>query len=194
MKKTGLNVAAALAMCGLLLAACSPALNWRTVQLKDAPLQVLLPCDPQTASRPVDLGMGQVQMSVLGCEAQGATYAVSNFSVAEPAAAAQTLANWQQVVLAQLRSNEGAGNETGTAKKLNAKDDGLWVPKGALNLPQSVRVTFEGVSPKDQKIVAHSVWFARLEGASARVYHAVIYGDKAQPVAAEMFFSGLLLQ
>ena len=80
MKKTGLWVAAVLATGGLLVA-CSPALNWRTTQLKDAPLQVLLPCDPQTASRPVELGLGQVQMSVLGCEAQGATYAVSSFAV-----------------------------------------------------------------------------------------------------------------
>ena len=190
MKKTGLWFVAALATGGL-LAACSPALNWRTTQLKDAPLQVLLPCDPQAASRPVELGLGRVQMSVLGCEAQGATYAVSNFAVAEPARAAEALMHWQQVVLAQLKSEEGAAS---TAVKLNAKGDGLWVPKGALNLPQSVRMTFEGVSAKGQKVVAHGLWFARLEGAGARVYHAVIYGAKARPAEAEMFFSGLKLQ
>ena len=176
MKKTGLWVVAALATGGL-LAACSPALNWRTAQLKDAPLQVLLPCDPQAASRPVALGLGQVQMSVLGCEAQGATFAA--------------LMYWQQVVLAQLRPEGGTAS---AATTLNAKGDGLWVPKGALNLPQSERMTFEGVSAKGQKVVAHGLWFARLEGAGARVYHAVIYGSKARPAEAEMFFSGLQLQ
>ena len=190
MKKTGLWVVAALATGGL-LAACSPALNWRTAQLKDAPLQVLLPCDPQAASRPVALGLGQVQMSVLGCEAQGATFAVSNFAVTEPARAAEALMHWQQVVLAQLRPEGGTAS---AATKLNAKGDGLWVPKGALNLPQSERMTFEGVSAKGQKVVAHGLWFARLEGAGARVYHAVIYGSKARPAEAEMFFSGLQLQ
>lgn len=190
MKKTGLWVAAVLATGGLLVA-CSPALNWRTTQLKDAPLQVLLPCDPQTASRPVELGLGQVQMSVLGCEAQGATYAVSSFAVTEPARAAEALMYWQQVVLAQLRPE---GDATSVATKLNARCDGLWVPKGALNLPQSERMTFEGISAKGQKVVAHGLWFARLEGAGARVYHAVIYGSKARPAEAEMFFSGLQLQ
>ena len=190
MKKTGLWVAAVLDTGGLLVA-CSPALNWRTAQLKDAPLQVLLPCDPQTASRPVELGLGQVQMSVLGCEAQGATYAVSSFAVTEPSRAAEALMYWQQAVLAQLRPEGGA---TSAATKLNARGDGLWVPKGALNLPQSQRMTFEGISAKGQKVVAHGLWFARLEGAGARVYHAVIYGSKARPAEAEMFFSGLQLQ
>lgn len=188
MKKTALWVGAALASGGLLLAACSPALNWRTAQLKDAPLLALLPCDPQLASRPVVLGLGQVQMSVMGCEAQGATYAVSHFPVAEPARAAEALMYWQQAVLAQLKSAEGG------AARLNAQGDGLWVPKGALNLPQSVRLTFEGVSAKGQQIVGHGLWFARLEGTGARVYHAVIYADKSRSAEAEMFFSGLQLQ
>jgi hypothetical protein len=68
------------------------------------------------------------------------------------------------------------------------------VPKGALNLPQSLRITFEGQGPRGQKVVGHGLWFARLEGSGARVYHAVIYADKARPAEAELFFSGLQLQ
>ena len=189
MKKTGLW-AATLLVCCVLLAACSPALNWRTIQLKDAPLQALLPCDAQTASRPVELGLGlgQVPLSVVGCEAQGATYAVSHFAVAEPARAAEALTFWQQAVLVQLKS---AG---GVATRLDAKGDGPWVPKGTLNLPQSLRMTFEGLGPRGQKVVGHGLWFARLEGSGARVYHAVIYADKLRSAEAEMFFSGLQLQ
>ncbi|WP_043003827.1 hypothetical protein [Comamonas testosteroni] len=187
MKKTGLWAATLLVSCAL-LAACSPALNWRTIQLKDAPLQALLPCDAQTASRPVELGLGQVPLSVVGCEAQGATYAVSHFAVAEPARAAEALTFWQQAVLAQLKSADGV------ATRLNAKGDGPWVPKGALNLPQSLRITFEGLGPRGQKVLGHGLWFARLEGSGARLYHAVIYADKAMPAEAELFFSGLQLQ
>lgn len=188
MKKTGLW-AATLLVSGALLAACSPALNWRTTQLKDAPLQALLPCDAQTASRPVDLGLGQVPLSVVGCEARGAIYAVSHFAVAEPARAAEALTFWQQAVLKQLKSADGV------ATKLNVKGDGPWVPKGALNLPQSLRISFEGQGPSGgQKVVGHGLWFARLEGGGARVYHAVIYADKAMPAEAELFFSGLQLQ
>jgi hypothetical protein len=122
MKKTGLW-AATLLVCCALLAACSPALNWRTIQLKDAPLQALLPCDAQTASRPVELGLGQVPLSVVGCEAQGATYAVSHFAVAEPARAAEALTFWQQAVLAQLKS---AG---GVATRLDAKGTARGCPR-----------------------------------------------------------------
>ena len=68
------------------------------------------------------------------------------------------------------------------------------MPKGVLNLPQSLRITFEGQGPSGQKVVGHGLWFARLEGGGARVYHAVIYADKAMPAEAELFFSGLQLQ
>ncbi|MDR3066272.1 MULTISPECIES: hypothetical protein [Comamonas] len=189
MKKTG-SWAGTLLVGGVLLAACSPALNWHTTQLKDAPLQALLPCDALTASRPVELGpgLGKVPLSVVGCEVEGATYAVSHYALGEPVQAAEALTLWQQVVLAQLKSADGA------ATRLNARGDGPWVPKGALNLPQSLRITFEGQGPGGQKVVGHGLWFARLEGRGARLYHAVIYADKAMPAEAELFFSGLQLQ
>jgi hypothetical protein len=186
MKKTGLWAATLLVSCAL-LAACSPALNWRTIQLKDAPLQALLPCDAQTASRPVELGLGQVPLSVVGCEAQGATYAVSHFAVAEPARAAEALTFWQQAVLAQLKSADGV------ATRLNAKGDGPWVPKGALNLPQSLRITFEGQGPGAEGGGAWPVVCSpgrqRRQGLSR--------GDlrrQGQACEAELFFSGLQLQ
>lgn len=190
MRKPGLVCAIAMfTCCFTLLAACSPALNWRTVQLKDAPLQITLPCDPQAATRPVAMGQGSIQMSVLGCEAQGVTYAVSHILMTEPAGAAQALERWQQVVLAQLRDEQGQA-----AVPLHAQGDGPWVPKGALNLPQSLRMTFKGVTAQGQKVTGHGLWFARMEGHDARLYHAMIYGSKAQPAEAETFFAGLLLQ
>ncbi|MEX8192225.1 hypothetical protein [Comamonas guangdongensis] len=174
----------------LALAACSPVLNWRTVQLKDAPLQIALPCEPQTATRPVALGLGTVQLSVLGCEARRATYAVSHFRVAEPARAAETLTYWQAAVLAQLHSEQAAGQ----AALLHARGDGPWVSAGALNLPQSQRLTFEGLDAGGRKVVGHGLWFARMEGQAARVYHAVIYADQVLPAEADTFFAGLRLQ
>lgn len=190
MRTSGLAASAMLACSIVLLAACSPALNWRTVQLKDAALQITLPCDPQAATRPVPMGPTVVQLSVLGCEAQGSTYAVSHFQLADPAGAARALGYWQQAVLNQLRSE----TDPGSAAVLQAQGDGPWVPKGALNLPQSRRITFEGLSSQGQKVTGHGLWFARIEGAGVRLYHAVIYGRKAQPAEVDMFFSGLQLQ
>lgn len=167
------------------LLGCSPALNWRTVQLKDAPLQILLPCDAKTARRDVNLGSEQVSMAMVGCEADHATYAVSHFLLREPAQAAETLARWQAAVSTQLQA----------LKSPQAFDEAAFVPRGALNLPQSVRTTLTGVGQQGQKLVGHGAWFARLEGQrSVRIYHAVIYADKPQPEAAETFFAGLQLQ
>ena len=108
MEKTGLRVVTALAGCALLAAACSPALNWRTVQLKDAPLHLLLPCDAKAESRPVMLGASTVQISMQACEAQGAMYALSHFTLEQPAQVAQVLDYWQQAVLAQLKPIDGS--------------------------------------------------------------------------------------
>lgn len=40
-----------------LFAACSPALNWRSISLADAPLSLELPCKPDYAVRDVDWGV-----------------------------------------------------------------------------------------------------------------------------------------
>lgn len=185
-----------LRLCGLVifaLVACSPALNWRTVQVQGAPLQVLLPCDPQTAARPIEMGLGTVQLNMLGCDADHATYAISHFLIKDPSSAAQALSYWQAAVLNQLKTSEGAGSAD-AAKLMQAKGDGAFVPKGALNLPQSIRTTFEGMGPKGWKLTGHGVWFARIEGDGARLYHAVIYGDKPHPNEADTFFAGLQTQ
>lgn len=185
MLKTRAGIAARWLGLTMVLAGCSPALNWRTVQLKNAPLQILLPCDAQTASRDVPMGSEQVSMAMVGCEADHATYAVSHFLLKEPAQAAETLARWQAAVLAQLHAT----------KPLQAGGDAVFVPKGALNLPQSIRSTLEGVGPQGQKLIGHGAWFARLEGdKGVRIYHAVIYADKPRPEAAQAFFAGLQLQ
>ena len=43
----------------LLIAGCSPALNWRTVPLPEADLTITLPCKPDQATRTVELAANQ---------------------------------------------------------------------------------------------------------------------------------------
>ena len=64
--------AAALAA-GLALAGCSPAFNWREVRPENTRLQVLLPCKPDKAQKVVPLGGQATTLSMLGCDAGGAT-------------------------------------------------------------------------------------------------------------------------
>ena len=41
---------------------------------------------------------------------------------------------------------------------------------------------------------AHAAWFARALGSEVRVYHAVVFADKARPAVADTFFAGLELR
>ncbi|MEN9383955.1 MAG: hypothetical protein RL323_1098 [Pseudomonadota bacterium] len=83
---------------------CSPALNWREVRVDGAPLQALMPCKPERATREVPLlGLQapSLPLHMLSCEASGATYALAAAllpngapSIAEQAQQAWRLAAW----------------------------------------------------------------------------------------------------
>lgn len=89
---------------GLLLAccllACAPRLNWREVQLGS--LSTLLPCKPDTASRPVQLGGQTLQMDMAGCGVGAALFAISRVRAQDPAQAASLMAALRQVSLAHM--------------------------------------------------------------------------------------------
>lgn len=170
------------AACALLgLAACSPALNWRTVPLPEAALTITLPCKPDHATRSVELAGAPVDLSMVGCEADGATFAVSHATLADPAQAGAALAHWHAAVLARL-----GGTQAQTGEQ-------PFVPRGALPLPQSVRAVAQGQGPDGRAVAAQAVWFARSVGPQMRLYHAVVYTPKPRPEVADTFFTGLVL-
>ncbi len=165
----------------LALLACSPALNWRSLSVPEAGLTLSLPCKPERATRPVDWGAGAVELSMLGCEADGATFAVSHMPLADPAQAGAALARWRAAMRARMQAPPAAGA------------DAAFVPAHALALPQSVRMTAQGTGPDGRAVVAHAVWFARLEGGHVRLYHAALYARQARTTVADTFFAGLAL-
>ena len=166
------------------LAACSPALNWRTVDLADAPLSVMLPCKPDQAVREVDWGAGKVPLSMVGCEAGGATYAVSHVLLAQPQDAPAVLTRWQQALQKQLQTAQTTPTAT------------PFLIKGGLELPQAVQVEWQGRNAQGAAVYADARWFVRLEGSGARVYQAMVLSP-GQPVAAvarDTFVQGLHLR
>lgn len=82
------------------LSACNPQLNWREVQL--GRLSTLLPCKPDTASRPVSLAGQDLTMDMAGCQAGEALYAISRLHAADPANAAALMAALRQASLEQI--------------------------------------------------------------------------------------------
>lgn len=165
-----------------LLAACSPALNWRSVPLEGAALSVALPCKPDRAVRAVDLGGVKADLAMVGCEADGALFAVSQLALADPAQASATLGRWRAAVLARL------GNSARVVLEQ------AYAPRGALPLPGAVRIVAHGRRPEGDAVTLQAVWFARALGPQVRLYHAALYTHKARPALADTFFDGLTLQ
>lgn len=161
-----------------LLVACSPALNWRSVPLDGAALTITLPCKPDRAVRAVDLGGMPVELAMVGCEADGAMFAVSHMALTDPAQAGATLTHWRTAVLARL-----GGSVVITSEQ-------AFAPPGALALPSSARIVARGQRPEGGAVTAQAVWFARAQGPQVRLYHAVLYTDKPRPDVADAFFAG----
>ena len=169
----------------LALQACSPALNWRSVSVPEAALQAMLPCKPEQAARTVELAGAPLAMSMWGCDADGATFAVSYARLADPSLVAKALEHWQAATLARLGASAPASG---------AAPAQPFMPPGALAIPQAVRTNIQGRSPDGAAVVAQAAWFARAMGSEVLVYHAVVLSPKPQPVTADTFFAGLELK
>jgi len=169
----------------LLLAACSPALNWREVRLGDGAMTALLPCKPEHAVRAVELGAGRpADLALWSCDADGATFAISHMAAPEPAQVDAALQQWRAAVLARLQVAEAAA---ATAQAAAVP----FVPAGALSMPASLRLQVAGRRGDGRPVSADAVWFARPEGGAVRLYHAVVYAPEARPQAAGAFFAAL---
>lgn len=136
------------------------------------PLRLLLPCKPDRAERQVSMGGSSVQMQMLGCDADGVTFAVSHVLAPDAATAPALLAGWRAAVLAHLQ-----------AVPLREQP---WLPPGGWNVPQSLQMWAQG-----QRVVVQAAWFGARDAAGLHLYHAVVLAPRARPEAAEPFFSGL---
>ena len=177
----------------VVLGACSPALNWRSVAVPEAALQVMLPCKPDNAVRTVELAGAPLALSLLSCDADGATFAVSYATLTDPARAGVALEHWRAATLARIGVAVPAASAPASGAAAPAQMQSF-VPAGALALPQAVRTTVQGKRPDGTAVTAHTAWFARALGSEVRVYHAVVFADKARPAVADTFFAGLELR
>jgi hypothetical protein len=177
-----LGMAAALAV----LAACSPALNWRQASLAGAGLAASLPCKPDQVKRNIELAGEPVSLHMLGCDAAGATYAVACARLSDPALAGAALTHWRAAVLAGMHASQ--------AGPPGAPESSPFLPAGALELPQSLRMTAQGRNAQGSPVWAQAAWFARVKSAQIHVCHAVVFSPEPDAAAAEPFFTGLALQ
>ena len=159
----------------LALAACSPALNWREVRPEGTRLNLLLPCKPDKAQKLVPLGGRATSLAMLGCDADGATFAVATADVGDAAQAASVLALWQELALANMK-----------AAPASRQMLPLTLPGTAPGTPVT-RLQAQGQRADGSAVSTQAAYFAQ----GSQLFQVVIYAPRIAPEAAETFFSSL---
>jgi hypothetical protein len=162
--------------------ACSPAFNWREVRPDDTALSVLLPCKPDKAQQTVPMGGQPTALTLLGCDAGGAAFAVAVADLGQAATVPAVLAQWQAVTLAGIQA---ANLSTTTTTTTTA----MAVP-GALAAPAPVLVRALGRRPDGSAVHSHALYFAH----GTQVFQVVMLASTVTPEAADMFFSSVRLK
>ena len=165
-----------LALTGLLLASgCSPKLNWRDVQPDNIGLALLLPCKPDQGDKVVPLGGRPTKMSMMGCDAAGATFAVAFADLGDAPDLPEVLAQWQALTLDNMK-----------ATPATTQSRPLRVP-GASEEPAPVLVVAQGQRPDGSPVTGWAAYFAK----DSQVVQVVMYASAIEPVAAEIYFASL---
>ncbi len=181
MRKNILKYAAAVFFSVLGLSACQPSLNWRTVQMPGTLLSFELPCKPDKTTKVVNMAGLELELSVMGCEAGDAVWAVMSAKLPVNADRTDILKGWRQATLQNMRASQ--------------VEDTSWAPGRVAALPGALRSKAGGTTAKGETVRAHAVWFAHLEGDAVRVVHAVVYQNQGRNMdaSADPFFESLKL-
>lgn len=169
---------AALLLCALGLAACSPTFNWRETRPAGTPLEALLPCKPDAAQRSVPLLGSPTELHLLSCEAGGLRFALAWADIGDASQASTALAAWRSASLAAIRVSSPPGDETSTAWEVE-------VPGASATLG----VSAQGQDPGGAAVQTRAAYFAH----GAQVYQAAVYGERLPTEALDTFFGGLSL-
>ena len=112
-------------------------------------------------------------MDMLTCAAGGATYALSFFDVADPAAVTPALADLRALAAGNL------GATTPQAAPLEIK--------GMTANEQTARLTIAGRLPDGAAVQESAAFFVK----GLRIYQATAIGAKLEPEALDTFFTSL---
>ena len=164
---------ASLALAASLLAACSPALDWRDVRADAAGLQMQFPCKPVQQQRTVPLAGAPVVLTLRVCSADGQTFGVADADMFDPARVQAAL---QELAAAAARNI--AGTPTRTAPlQLN----------GATPNDASQRQRLAGRLPDGKPAQMELALFA----IGTRVFQASVLGEKLNDETVEAFIGAL---
>ena len=163
----------------LFLSACSPTFNWRELRPEGTPLQALMPCKPETATRPAPLDGGTpTELHMHSCEAGGLTFAVAWAELGDAARVPDALSGWRRASLGAVRVDPARADDPATAWQ--AAVPGATAVQG---------LKAQGSNHAGQPVQVRAVHFAR----GTQVYQAAVYGPVLSDEVTGAFFDGLKL-
>ncbi len=162
----------------LLLSACSPTFNWRALRPQGTPLQALMPCKPEHASRTVPLAGANPEMHLHSCDTGGLSFAIAWVDVGDPARVDAALAEWPRASLASLR----------LAPEVFDRPEAGWAFRLA-GAPRARGLLVRGTDPQGQAVQMRAAYFAR----GTQVYQAAVYGPNLPGEVTTPFFEALQL-
>ncbi len=164
----------------LMLGACSPTFNWRELRVEGAPLQALMPCKPETATRAVALdGGASNELHMHSCDTGGLTFAVAWVDVGDAARVPVALNGWRRASLGAVRVDPARADEP--AAQWTATVPGATQAQG---------LTAQGMDHQGRPVQMRAVHFVR----GTHVYQAAIYGPALNDTrVTSAFFDGLRL-
>lgn len=168
-RPTGRLAIGAMVIIAVLVTACTPALNWRHVQVQE--LRAQLPCKPDHATRNVSLAGESVSLEMAGCAADGALFAVSRVEASDAAAAARVMAAWQTQALAALKATD-------------TRPANMQVPRW---VSAHTALQASGKNAQGQPTQARLTWLQR----EARVYHLAVYAEPLTDAMTQPFLEDL---
>lgn len=150
------------------LVSCTPALNWRAVNLDG--ISTWLPCKPDRAQRELEIGGQKIQMEMMGCEAQGVMYAVSHARVPNASESQAVTVAWQNASFKQMLA--------GTPQQTVFQTRGEKSATG-----QFFKLT--GARSNGQVLEAQLAWLVF----GNEIYHLAMYAQAISSEQADPFFS-----
>jgi hypothetical protein len=158
-----------------LLVACAPALDWRVVTAEGTALKAELPCRPARHAREILLDGTRLEMQLLSCQAQDATWAVAWVRDVDVRQLPSLLSAWQ------VAASRNVGASSGQPQPLRVG--------GATPQPGSGRWRNEGRRPDGSAVVQDLAVFAH----GTTLFQAMVLTSRPDPAAADHFMESLRL-
>ena len=156
------------------LAACSPALDWREARPAGSELTMLFPCRPDSDERVVAVAGEPMPMHIHVCRAAGLTFSILFGAIADPAKVTDSLLALRAAAVANIAGAAAVQP---------------WQQPGATPNAQSARLRIEGRLPGGRVVVEHVAFFV----SGLTLYQATVLGDTVSQETADTFFGAIRL-